>query len=358
MPGMAVVYSSDCPAGLKRAAADGTYVYQCSGTSDQTVINAAISAVAATGQTSSSKPSGGGGSVLLVGYNFNLTAPIQLQSWVDLGGAFGRAGCQVNASPGFSGMALIVTGQTYTEMTTVHDLMLNGSGSGTEHGIYCNGQVTQTPFTYSDPVHKIRDLVIMNSGGAGLYFDTAVRVTHVSGLRIGKAGTYGIYGGGLVDSYLSDVQILGSGSDGVYAAGGDTTYNNVRSDNSHANGFNIQSTRTAFVNCQAEDSTQHNFSIQSGKVLLAGCVSDSAGLGSGSPTYDGFNIATGLTDISMTGCQSYDRNGSPHQRYGVFIGTTGPTQSRVQCNTYGNATGSFGGNTTPGTGSVYDVYGT
>lgn len=355
MSGMAIVYSSDCPAGLKRVPADGVYVYQCSGTADQTIINAAINAVAATGQTTSHDPTGGGGSVLLVGYNFNITAPIQLQSWVDLSGALGSPATQVNVKSGFSGAAAIMTAQTYTEMTTLHDLSVWGSGTGTEHGVYYNGQVTQTPFTLSDPCHHVYNLLIMNSGGAGLYFDTAVRVSRVHHIRIGSPGTYGLWGNGLTDSLVEEVQTLGAGSDGVYVGATDTTYTGVRSDNSHGNGFNVQSSRCALVNCQAEDSWQHNFAIGLGKVLLSGCAANSAGLNT-SATYDGFNIS-GISNLIMTGCQSYDRNATPHQRYGVFLGGS-CTQSRIQCSTYGNATGSFGGTTTPGTGSVYDVFGT
>jgi hypothetical protein len=91
-------------------------------------------------------------------------------------------------------------------------------------------------------------------------------------------------------------------------------------------------------------------------VGLIGCVSNSASLGN-TNINDGFHFTAGFSNVNMYGCQSYDRNGTPHQRWGVFLGGS-MTQTRIQCATYGNATGSFGGTTTPGTGSVYDVFGT
>ncbi len=355
MTGMAVVYSSDCPSALKRVAADSATVWQCDGTADQVQINQAVNAVQATGQNSSTPPSGGGGAVLLVGFNFNLAAPVSIQSWVDLSGAFGRAGTRINAAGGFAGTALIQTAQTFTEYTTVHDLWLQGSGSGSEHGLYYNAQTSQTPFTYSDPVHTCRDLVIQNPGGAGIYFDTAVRVSTVEGVRIGTPGTYGVFGGGLVDSMMSDVQVLGAGSEGFHLANTDNVFANLMADNCHTNGFAVSGTRQSFSSCKCEDSTQHGWLITAGKIVLTSCTANSAGLGS-SATYDGFNISS-VSDLVLDGCQSYDRNGSPHQRWGVFLGGS-CTYTWLVVNTYGNATGSFGGTTTPGTGSTYNVFGT
>ncbi|HUY46668.1 MAG TPA: hypothetical protein VMV92_13190 [Streptosporangiaceae bacterium] len=356
---MAVVYSSDCPAGLKRVTADSAYVWQCDGTADQVQVNDAINAVAATGQTSSAPPSGGGGSVILVGYNFNFSAPAQIQSWVDLSGAFGWKACQINAASGFSGTALIEVGQTYTEYTRIHDLCLVGSGSGSEHGIYYNSQTDQTPFTDNDPCHNLNNLVIRQSGGAALYFNASCRVSMVGpNIRIHSPGTYGVYGNGLTDSQIIGVQTLGSGSDGFYVGSTDCIYSACHSYNSNEYGWNIASSglRSLITGCHAEDSSKHNWFVQASKLQLVGCTSDSAGLGNAN-TYDGFNIVAGGTSIYMTGCQSFDRNASPHQRYGVYMnGTT--TQSRIQCSTYNNDTGSFGGTTTPGTGSAYDVFGT
>jgi len=363
MAGMAVVYSSDLPASLKRVSADNAYVWQCDGTGDEVQINAAINAVQATGQTSSQAPTGGGGSVLLAGNNFNIANPIQLQSWVDLGGAFGRAGTHINASSGFTGSHMIQDAQTYTEITTLHDLYLDGQNNGTAlAGVYRSSQTAQTPFTYSDPKHIMRDLWIINMTGAGIAFGTSVRSTLLRDCHIGLCDGWGIDGSGLIDSTCSGIELEGNGtagtSGGIQATGGSTNYSNCRVYNSHGYGISGGAARISFDNVVAIDSSYHNWYITAGKIAMSGCHYDSAGYGSANGTYHGFYISSALTDIQAYGCTSYDRNGSPHQGYGVYINGTAPTYSRLYVQTYGNYTGSFGGTTSPGSNSTYDIYGT
>jgi len=358
--GLAVVYSSDCPSALKYVTADSAYVWQCSGTGDQVQINAAINAVQATGQTSSTPPSGGGGSVLLLGNTFGISAPIQLQSWVDLGGAIGNAGCHINCASGFTGTAMIQDAQTYTERTSLHDLYLDGKGVGSVHGIYRNSQVSQTPFTYSDPKHRMRDLTVMNPGGGGIVFGTSVRSTLLRDCHIEQAAGWGLDGSGLIDSVVTGLHLEGNGtagtSGGIQATGGSTCYSGCRVYNSHGYGISGGAARISFANVVVIDSSYHNWYITAGKMAMSHCHSDSASLGS-TATYHGFYFGSALTDIQAYGCTSYDRNGTPHQGYGVYINGTAPTNSRLYVQTYGNATGSFGGTTTPGSGSVYDIYG-
>ena len=357
---MTVVYSNDCPSELKRVTADSISVWQCDGTADQVQINDAINAVAATGQTSSHVPTGGGGSVLLVGYNFNLSAPVVIQSWVDLGGVFGRAGTILNAASGFSGTAMIQTGQTYTEVATVHDLRTIGSGSGTEHSFYMDGQITQTPFTYSDPRMTIRDCWFDQAGGGGIVTLTSNRSTLINDCMITRSNGWGIDGSGLVDSIIKGVNMEGCGtagsSGGVYIGSTSTTWTACRIYNSHGYGIQSDAARTILDGCAAIDSSFHNFYISAGKVSINGCQSDSAGLGN-TNTYDGFHIGTGsgVTGITGYGNESYDRNGTPHQRYGVYLDGS-PTYGTFQCVTYGNATGSKGGSAA-GTGFTLTVQG-
>lgn len=354
---LAVVYSNDCPPGLERVTPDGNFVFVCDGTADEVQINAAIGEVAATGQTSSHAPTGGGGKVLLVGNTFNIAAPIQYQSWAHIEGALGWAGTQVNCSPGFSGVGAFVPVNTYVELADIGNLRINGTVSGTEHGIYFTSQVTQTPFTYSDPGCSFHDLWIYQSGADNIHFDTTCRATHVTNLiKLGKAGGYAFWGGGLVDSVVANVHTEGSALDGLYAAGSDTLYTNFQSYNAHGQGITLAGVRINIHGSKATDASLNNWNIASGQAVIAGCTSDSAGLGTPN-TYDGFSIASGLGYLAMQSCFSYDRNGTPHQRYGVFIGAAALQNSNLDVVCHNNATAAFGGNTTPGTGSSYRVTG-
>lgn len=362
--GLAVVYSSDCPSSLQRVAVDNVTVFGCDGTADDVQINAAINAVAATGQTASTPPTGGGGRVELVGFNFNLANKIVQQSWVDLSGVFGWAGTAINLSSGFTDTAMIDMGQTYTELMAIHGLRLNGKNIGTAvPGIHLAGQTTQTPFTYSDPRYKIYDCWIDQFTGAGIATITSNRSSHIYDLHVTRNAGWGIDGTGLVDSVVHNIEMEGNGtsgtSGGLYAGNVSTTYTHIRIYNSHGYGIQSDATRLQWTNCAVVDSSLHNWYLTTGKVSLSGCHSDSASLGN-TNVNDGFHIGSGsgLSFVTMDkACQSYDRNGTPHQRYGVYLDGS-CTNCRIDCATYGNATGSFGGSTSPGAGSVYDVYGT
>ncbi len=360
MAGMAVVYSYDCPAGLERVAADATYVWECDGTADDVQINAAIDAVAATGQTSSAPPTGGGGSVLLVGNTFKTASPVQMQSWVDVGGALGRAGCVIEPQSGFSGTAYVTLAETYTERCTLHDLRINGSADTTSgaDGIYWQGQVTQTPYSYSDPYCALRNLTVSYANGQGIFLDNALRSTIMHGIRVEGSQSHDFHLSA-PDSCYSNLISLGAGQAeaagcGFYMDGTDILCSNLMANNSHLYGFYQIGTRQSYSSCKSEDSWEHGWYLDYGKCQLSACSSNSANLNS-SGTYSGFYI-NAVTDLTMFACQSYDRNTTPHQSYGVYFNGSS-TYSRVYVNTYNNVSGSAGGTTTPGTGSVYDVYG-
>lgn len=357
--GLAVVYSSDCPVSLQRVAVDNVTVFGCDGTADDVQINAAINAVAATGQTASTPPTGGGGRVELVGFNFNIANKILGQSWVKTVGVFGKAGCNVNLSSGYTDTAAVAMGQTYTELFSLSGLHLNGKNIGTAvPGISLNAQTTQTPFTYSDPRYEFDDLWIDQFTGAGILTATSNRSSKLSNMDITRCAGWGIDGTGLVDSLIDHIEMEGNGTSGtsgnLLIANVSVSVCNSRLYNAHGYGIQSAATRTQFDNVAVIDSALHNWYITTGKVSINGCHSDSPGLGN-SGLYDGFHFGSGsgVTAISGDGNQSYDRNGTPHSRYGVYSDGA-CTYGEFRCTTYGNGTGSFGGSAA-GAGMTWNV---
>jgi hypothetical protein len=92
--------------------------------------------VAATGQSytgngtsggTGAAPTGGGGTVLLMGYTFNLYAPLVMCSWVSLVGGFDRSATRLVANAAFSGSQMIGLEEPWTERTTVRNLNLRGN---------------------------------------------------------------------------------------------------------------------------------------------------------------------------------------------------------------------------------------
>jgi hypothetical protein len=343
-PALAVVYSADCPDSV-RTAADGLYTLQCPGSGDQATINAAISAVAAVGQTYSGNgtsggtgtpPSGGGGSVLLLGYTFNISAPIVLQSWVELRGGFGRAATRINAQSSFSGGQLIGLAHPWTEQTTVRDLYLFGNKAAvTAHGLYYVGQVDQVPYSYADPKHSVMDLVVHDAGGDGVFIDTAVRATRLRGIRVERAGHYGFHFTA-PDSFISDCESGGSAAEGFYIGGTNCQYENCKSWFAHTHGYTVQATRVQIVNSLAQDCYQHGWNLPWGKASIVGCHADSNGYNG-----TGYGFAIGSVGyLTVRDCQSYDRNTNPHQQYGVHFSAK-PIYSSMEVVTYNNLDGSF-----------------
>lgn len=340
-PALAVVYSADCPDSVKTTA-DGVYTFQCPGTGDQATINQAINAVAAVGQSYSGSgtgvpPSGGGGSVLLLGYTFNLSAPIVLQSWVELRGGFGRAATQIKAQSGFSGSQLIGLAHPWTEQTTLRDLYLFGNKAAglTAHGVYYVGQTDQTPYSYCDPKHTVADLVIHDAGGDGVFIDTATRATRLRCIRVERAGRYGIH---FVapDSFISDCESGGSAAEGFLIGCANCLFSNCKSWFAHTHGYTVQGTRNQFVNCCAQDCYQHGWNIVYGKNTIAGCQADSNGYNG---TGYGFVIPA-ISFLTVRDCQGYDRNSTPHQLYGVYFSGKS-TYASVEIVTYNNVDGSY-----------------
>ena len=340
-----------------------SFMWACDGTSDEVEINAAIAAVATEG----------GGSVKLLGTGFSTSDSIVMKTGVKLHGE--GLGTIIQAASGF-GSGMIVLEDATTHATIVSDLTLDGNSLAV-HGFHYSqsgGQVFSTPepSTQPDPVHKIHNVFICDTGsstvaGYGMLMQGAnLRAGQYTNIRIQRASGCGVWINGSVDSHYANLDVASSASSGlaystsstapighgIYCSAGDNNmFTACKTWYNRGAGFYNRGSRNGYANCQAQDNYSCGFHMAWGKSSYVGCHADSNGSAAGDSgrLTSGFYVASELNRLE--GCMSYDR-GNSTQTHGVQY-TSGSTYCYVGVTTYANTAASTTG--TLGTGSTSAV---
>lgn len=333
--------------------------YVCDGTADEVQINAALAAVG----TQTISRGGNGGTVILIGRQFTIAAPILIPSQTKLTSAYGRQATRVVAHSSMTtgltvGMVQVATSNT--QYAEVEELLLDGAGYNV-CGVYYGVGTGQE----YDAFLSARKLYIWNVGYDGLFVENLsggrCRGNHFSDIRVINAGQYGVHVKG-PDSFYERIDCGSSGSHGFYIEHANNRFVSCKSWYSDGSGFytTTASRDNQFSACESQDNQQHGYHVQGSKNSFSSCCADSNsydGSPSGSITgrsYYGFNILGNYTNAHGTSSDKNESSRGLRQVYGVYIG------SGVTCicnvTTFQNYTGSLSNN---GSGSsIVNVVGT
>lgn len=365
-PATAVVYSSTFRSSRPVTNA-GQYTWTCDGVSDQTEINAAITAVSASGTK--------GGKVLLLGNLFNISGSIQLRTGVALEGE--GLGTRILAASNF-GAGMVTLLDNAVHATHLSKLTLDGTSKNVSgiHYSQSGGEIfnVEEPRTNPDPAHWISELLILSMGnstaaGYGMRMSGGnLRAGKYTDIRILNASGCGIWVDGGVDSVYQDIEVGSCGDTtlgyststtaplghGVFINQGDNNHwSNVKPWFSKGTGFYVRATRNSFIGCEAQDNHGHGFHFAFGKNIASACMGDSNGQGLGTTGGGGrAGFYASSDSMLLIGCTAFDR-GRNWQNYGFEFGS-GFLNSRVTgCLTFTNLLGSQQG-TIP-TSSTVDI---
>lgn len=352
-PALALVYSSTFPSVLKPAATDtAEYSWVCNGTSDEAEINAAISAVNATGA----------GKVQCLGEFFSIDTPILMKTGVRLSGE--SIGCEIKANTVMS--AMIQLNDNLVHATEFDHFFLNGNNLTSTDGIYYNNYganqaFNSQPNTNPDSVHRVHDLIIRymgNGSGAGhgiILWDWAIRASIFRDIRIQSCTGCGVIDGA-ADSHFENVEVGSSGASGptwsegttptgptptfdavgmgfaVYS--GNSMFANCKAWYSRGHGFYTKTQSIQYANCQAQDCYRDGFKDTGGRNQYTGCQADSNGQAGTGTGYGGFRFTGTAVKADV---QSFDRGGQAWvQDYGIIV-SSGATYSLIEGVTKGNS---------------------
>lgn len=319
--------------------------YVCTGTNDHTVINTALNSV---GVTTLNK-GGNGGTVVLVGRNFNIAGSVRIPSQTQLVGAYGKSGTWLTRSGGWSpGVAtgMIELYDEDTQYTSIRHLGLNGGGASVT-GIYLHNDRAQE----FDAFHTVNDVYIFAVGGDGLATiltnvngNGRMRGGHFSQIRVINCGRYAYYIASN-DGFYDRCDTGSAGSHGFYVTNGNNRIVNSKAWYSDGSGFYISGVRTQLAACESQDNLMHGYYLAGAQTNVTGCTADSnsyAGGSTGGNLYDGFNIAA---HTIVQGCTAYDKNEGGRglrQRYGYNI-TNSSAKVIVDGLAWQNVTGPLNG---------------
>jgi len=349
-----VVAASGESAAVK-AAAD----YVCDGTADEVEINAALAAVG----TETINRGANGGTVMLVGRQFNIAAPILIPTQTKLTSAYGRQSTRIAATASMTtgltvGMIQVAT--TNTQYAEVEELLLDGNGYGV-CGVYFGVGTGQE----YDSFCSARKLYIWNVGYDGLFAENIsggrCRGNHFSDIRVINAGQYGVHIK-CPDSFYERIDCGSSGSHGFYVEHANNRIVACKAWYSDGSGFyfTTASRDNQISACESQDNMSHGYHIQGSKNNFSACCADSNSY-DGSPssaitgnTYYGFNILGAYTNVHGTSSDKNEGSRGIRQVYGVYIG------SGVTCicnvTTFQNSSGSLSNNGS--VSSIVNVVGT
>ena len=367
-PATAVVYSGTFRNGAP-ATDTGNFRWRCDGSSDQTEINAAITAV--RGQ--------GGGMVQLLGDTFNTSGSILQKTGVGVKGE--GYGTTINAATNFqAGMFVLENQDTHADYLGY--MTLNGAGKQV-HGIHYNNPTRAEnllslyagdPATRPDSMHVVEHLFILNPGD-GTFAGHGMRIAgegsragRYSNIRILSPSGCGFWADGSVDSHIDKVEIGGAGGNGPTPATSNTApvghgfyfgqgdswmVTNSKSWYSRGAGVYVRGVRNTFSSVYCQDNYGPGWWLAFGKNSYASCHADSNGQGVGANGFSraGWYITSNGNIIQAA--QSYDRDNQAWvQQYGyqwTGNGTSnGMYDSMINGIAYGNSagaqTGTVGGN--------------
>jgi Right handed beta helix region len=353
------VAAKDAPAYIK---AEANYV--CTGTNDQTTINAAI-AEAATGPIAGSSERALNAVELSGGY-FYCSGAILLRSGVDVMGAgpFASVLRAVNltaATGAGSRVGLVKLYDINTHGCGIHGFTLDGYGTngGTCDGLVYsnNGTANPTgyPFTSPDPYCYAYDLFVRGfrtpgvngAGRNGLYAETDMRGTYFHSSIVRDCSGDGVVLNGTPDSHVDRVHVGGCDGYGINISSGNNKVTNCKAFYCDTAGMRLSGNRGTFTCLEVQDSVV-GFDIGGVPCVAAGLTADTC-------RDDGIIIRG--TGMSLDGFQIFVRGGG---RYGTqargltFINAPGEVTAVGRVAT-ANITTKVSGS--PGTGSFVRVAG-
>jgi hypothetical protein len=358
-----LVASATAPASL-RAVAD----YVCDGTSDQTEINAAITAAVAAG-----KP----GAVQLTGGEYSLTGAIKMRQRSSLIGTpqtVLRAAGTWAAYDGQTQGGIIEPVANNTDRWYVYGnhmrLWGDRAGSGNTYGIYANTTTNVGFIEGTDSMFGIYDLYILETRQTAIYLRGAYsRENHIRDIRIFSCGNpgstvaHGIHTEGN-DSFYVDVSAGDCTGNAFWVNGTNNQFAICKGWFAREYGFLITQPRTVLSSCSAQDNLKSGFRFETGPNNASACTADSNSYDrspSGAITgrsYYGFDIPWSAW-VTLAGCTAYDKNEGARgirQVYGFYLGS-GSVQNQVIGIANSHFTGSVGGPGVDGAGNNIIVTG-
>ena len=283
-----LVASSDMPTVIKNAAD-----FVCTGTGDQTQINAAIAAAVSA--------AGGRGRVQLTGGRFNCSGSILMKTgvWLSGAGPFTEVkAINITTVTGAGDQAAIVKlFDVNTHLTFISDmwLNLNSSPGGTGHGICyesASSGDSESGYPDSNPDcdENISNLFISN-GGNGTTRKAIYARTDLRG------------------SIVHNIQIRSMSSDGIHLESApDCHFSLIHMGTIAGTGFHVGTGNAKFNNCKAYYCDQWGFDVSSGRGGLSGCESQDNANGV-RLTGPGYTVAGLMIDTSETDSLSIGANG-------------------------------------------------
>lgn len=269
-PSTILVVSNDAPSAYKAAAQGaGDHVFVCTGTNDQTIINAAINLAAPLNSRNGTSPAGAQqwGTVQLTGGRFNIGAPILMRTGVQLAGMGELTevrAVSLTSTAGYpSGVAAIVKQVAVEDhIMVVRDMWLNGNyaaGGGSCHGIAWSGpggNATGYPGTNPDPSNHIRDvrLSAFTTGTRhAIWVMNNCRGGHYHNIWVRDCSGNGFFADSTPDSVLTASDFGGCGT-GVRIEGANWRVNGVKTYYC-TTGFSIGSGRHTITDIETQDDT-------------------------------------------------------------------------------------------------------
>ena len=319
-----------CPTATAEQKAGADYLV--SGSADDEINNALTDA-------------GTAGSVLVVGGNCDLTAPVRLRTGTRL--HCDSLGTALRAS---APIDVVVLDGVSVERTSLEHCTINGNKfvvGGLGRGIVIDN--TNGSFEYNDPFVVITDVVVKNTGGDGVWVSGRSRATRLDRVRVEKAGGDGFVINA-VDSKFSSIESGGAAGYGLRVEGANNSFVNSKFWYSKKSGVYVHGVRNSFANVEAQDNVGHGFEIAYGKNTFSSLQSDSNGWSSGTctaGTQAGYYIAGASVTLDGIGYDKHEssRNGGLGcQEYGVqFASGSNDVTVLVRVVTYGNWLGSHTG---------------
>jgi hypothetical protein len=284
-----------------QAAAD----YLCDGVADEVQINAAVTALGATG-----------GTVLLAEGLFRLAGPVVLAAGrCTIRGLGMNATTLMAADAGGSGVNTVLV-QMSNDDQALSDLTIDGNKANNPTA---TGQYGVQAVTARLLIERVRiantlafGLVTLNTVANGVVRDCLIEsVTGQGAILRAAAGqplvvsscvfqNNGSHGANCDDGpvTLSDCQSLSNGGYGFVIGAADVRLTGCTAQSNTLSGFTVSGANVSLTNCRAISSTPAGFETTGARTQFVGC----SALGTLSPGGNGFRSEVGSTDALYSGC--------------------------------------------------------
>lgn len=341
--------------------------YVCDGTADEVQINAALADVGAprlnpdgAGAAYTSTKGQYGGTVVLIGRQFNIADSIKMRTYSKLWGLYGKDGTWIRPAATYTPGATrgcIELFDDDTQYTTVNEVSIDGLGRSVSGFRYQQ----DTGFEW-DAYHVIKDSFVYNVGQVGIALINnsggRLRGNHLAFIRVINSGSHGLHIG-CPDSYYTHIDVGSPGGHGFYVNHANTRLVNCKAWFCDGDGFHMTSVGrdNQLSACESQDNQGHGYVVGAGRTTISACCADSNGYnGTSTPslTGDGFYITANGFNIQGTSSEKREstHGGVSHQRYGVNFATSG-LKGILNVTTYQNATAPMNG--TPHASSIVNV---